>query len=378
MKKVVIILCVSLLGLSMSNTLVNNKLPRRYKKIQKYIDQATSDRLTGISIYIKSPKFPEWIACSGYADQENKLILNKDHIFSMASIGKMYNAVAVLKLAEEGLINLNDKIADYLPKEIIQNLPGANMVTIRLLLSHKTGWVNYDHDPELSGLYFSGKLKLDTLTHLNALRRYMYGKDAICQPGTEHNYSSTNYMILAMIIDKVVPEGHTFYLNKLIKQYGYSNTCYRQTPPHKNVSYYGDLNQDGVVEDLTEQTFETTNWFIGDDGVYASIGDAAHFLQDLMDGKILNQQSLKEMKTWDKEKDPDYGLGLMIDKSFPYGLTYGHSGRGIGTTTDLFYFPKQDMTIAIFCNTGLRNSDASFNKSYYSVRFKIIKKIFLL
>ena len=295
----------------------------------------------------------------------------------MGSIGKMYNAVAVLKLAEEGRIRLDDKIANYLLAEIIDNLPNAKKVTIRDLLGHKSGWVNYDTDPELNRLYISGLLRLDTLSRLNALRRYVYGKDVICSPGTTYHYSSTNYLLLSMIVDHVVPEGHSNYLNKLISQYGYTNTYYRQTPPQKNVSYYGDLNQDEITEDVTKQTFETTNWFTGDDGVYASVEDAAHFLQDLMKGKILNQQSLKEMETWNNEKNPDYGLGLMADKSFPYGFLMGHSGRGIGTTTDLYYFPKQNMTAAIFCNTGLRAAAPGFGKSYNKMRFRIIKKLFL-
>ena len=166
-------------------------------------------------------------------------------------------------------------------------------------------------------------------------------------------------------------------MRKLIGQHGFSNTYYRQTPPHKNVTYYGDLNKDEVAEDVTAQTIETTNWFMGDDGVYATIEDAAHFLQDLMKGKILNQQSLKEMTTWNNDKKPDYGLGLMADKSFPYKFLMGHSGRGIGTTTDLYYFPKQDMTVAIFCNNGLRAAAPGFGKSYNKMRARIIKKLFL-
>jgi len=353
------------------------KLPGKYKKIQQYLDKATKNKLAGVSIYIQSPKYGEWTASSGYANLEHKEPLQKDHIFSMASIGKMYNAVAVLKLVEEGKIHLDDKIGNYLPAEIINNLPNAKDVTIRHLLGHTSGFVNYDSDPELNRLYLSGLLKLDTLSHINALRRYVFGKKALCLPGSEYHYSSTNYMLLAMIVDEVVPEGHSYYLNKLIGQHGFSNTYYRQTPPHKNVTYYGDLNKDEVAEDVTAQTIETTNWFIGDDGVYATIEDAAHFLQDLMKGKILNQQSLKEMTTWNSDKKPDYGLGLMADKSFPYKFLMGHSGRGIGTTTDLYYFPKQDMTVAIFCNNGLRAAAPGFGKSYNKMRARIIKKLFL-
>jgi len=355
----------------------DKKVPHKYKKIQQYLNVATKKKLTGVSIYIQNLKYGEWIATSGYANSERKEPLQKEHIFSMASIGKMYNAVAVLKLAEEEKIHLDDKIENYLPAEIINNLPNAKEVTIRHLLSHKSGWVNYDTDPELNRLYLSGLLKLDTLSRLNTLRRYVYGKNALSPPGFEYHYSSTNYLLLAMIVDNVVPEGHTYYLRKMISQYGFANTYYSQTPPQKNVSYYGDLNQDEVSENVTAQTIETTNWFTGDDGVYATIEDAAHFLQALMKGKILNEQSLKEMTTWNNDKKPDYGLGLMADKSFPYKFLMGHSGRGIGTTTDLYYFPKQDMTIAIFCNSGLRAAAPGFKKTYNKMRARIIKKLFL-
>lgn len=372
------LILIALLSLSMNlQGFTGNTPPGKYKKIQKYLNQATSDKLTGVVIYIKSPKHDEWIATSGYADVSSKQPLQKDHIFSMGSIGKMYNAVAVLKLAEEGRIKLDDKIANYLATEIIDNMPNAKEVTVRHLLSHTSGFANYDTDAELNRLYLAGLLNLDTLSRMNTLRRYAYGKAALCKPGEAYHYSSTNYLLLAMIVDHAVPEGHSDYLRKMIGEHGFVNTYYRQTPPQNTIHYYGDINQDEVIEDLTVQTIETTNWFTGDDGVYAPIGEAAHFLQALMDGKILNQQSLKEMRTWNNNKKPDYGLGLMADKSFPYHFLMGHSGRGIGTTTDLYYFPKQDMTVAIFCNTGLRASTPGFKTSYIKMRARIIKKLFI-
>ncbi|MEX0316172.1 MAG: hypothetical protein AB3N18_18475, partial [Allomuricauda sp.] len=62
---------------------------------------------------------------------------------------------------------------------------------------------------------------------------------------------------------------------------------------------------------------------------------------------------------------------------FPYKFLMGHSGRGIGITTDLYYFPKQDMTVAIFCNSGLRSASRDYAKTYHRMRKKIIKKLFL-
>lgn len=82
MKKSMIILLFSLLCLSMNvSVFAGKKPPRKYKKIQKYMNRATSEKLSGVTIYIQSPKYGEWTATSGYADVESKQVLQKDHIF---------------------------------------------------------------------------------------------------------------------------------------------------------------------------------------------------------------------------------------------------------------------------------------------------------
>jgi D-alanyl-D-alanine carboxypeptidase len=348
-----------------------------YRKIQRHIEGATADGLVGVVVRVQEGRAKAWTGAAGYADKRANVIVDSTYLFSLGSVGKMYNAVAVLKLAEEGVLKLDDPIGNYLPKEIIQNLPNAQRVTIRHLLGHTSGWQNYDTDTALNRLYLSGALRLDTLTRLNALRRYAFGKPALNEPGAAYHYSSTNYLLLAMIMDKVVTEGHTAYLRALISSHGLASTFYLETPPMKNVHYYGDLNQDGEVEDVTAQTFETTNWFTGDDGIYATAEDANRFMRKLMGGDILGKESLDIMKNGNTGIKVDTGLGLMADKSFPYGQLYGHSGRGIGTTADVYYFPKRDMTVVILCNTGLRAASPKFKKAYLKMRSWIVKKLFL-
>ena len=357
---------------------VSSQTPhKKYQKIQKYLDDATADELVGVVVYIKSPTYGNWIGASGYSNLENKIPIRKEDIFSLASIGKTYNAVAVLKLVEEGKIGLDDKIGKYLPEEIIEGIPNAKQVTVRHLLGHTSGFHNYNRHPELNELYLTGKLKLDTLSHINALRRYAYGVYPYTKPVGTYSYSSTNYLLLTIIMDSVLPEGHEAYLRKnILSRYGFSNTYYKQTPPTNLVNHYGDINKDNSIENLSAQTVETTNWYSGDDGIYAPIEEASDFLEKLMKGDILNEKMLKEMTTWNDEEKPDYGLGLMVGKESPFKLSIGHSGRGIGITTDLYYFPIQDISIAIFCNTGLRSGTKAIYKAYYKMRKRIVREMF--
>lgn len=350
---------------------------KKFKQIQHIIDKATDKNLVGVSVYIKSPELGEWVGVSGYSDLANEVKLEKNDVFSLASIGKTYTAVAVFKLIEEGKLDLDDRIAQYLPSEIIDNVQHAHRVTVRHLLGHTSGFYNYEADPDLNRLYLEGNLKLDTVSHLQILRKYFYGKEPKNEPGARYSYSSTNYLLLTMIMDEVLGGSHVDYVRSMLRKHNLNKTWYKETPPYLT-KHYGDLNLDGVSEDITAQTIETTNWFSGDDGFYAPISEAGIFMEKLMNGEILNQNSLEEMMTWNDDKDPDYGLGIEADKSFPYKLLMGHSGSGIGMRGDLYYIPHRDMTIALFSNSGLRGSPKSFSKTYYKMQTKIILKLFLL
>lgn len=351
---------------------------RKFKKIQKSIDKATAEHLVGVVVYVKTSEGNEWLLASGTQNRESKKPMESSALFATGSIGKMYTAVAALKLVEQGKLRLDEKIGVYLPAWIVSDLPNGEMITIRHLLSNQSGLFNYENDPTLNELYLSGNLMLDTLSHENVLRRYVSNHPSTAFPGTKYQYSSTNFMLLAMIMDQVIPQGHTHFLRKeILYANGFDKTYYRETPPEKLVHHYGDLDKNGTVEDLTAKTTETTNWFIGDDGIYAPITEATHFLEALLNGNLLEKESLEQMTTWNDEQKPDYGLGLMADKSFPYKFLIGHSGRGIGTTTDLFYFPNQKMTVGIFCNTGIRQTSPGIKKTYLKMRSKIVKILFL-
>jgi len=348
-----------------------------FKKIQKYLDAAVEENLSGVLVYIKCPDKGIWIGAAGYSDKAQNIPIKPSDIIALASVSKVYIAVSVFKLIEQGILALEDRIAKYLPSHIIKNLPNGDIITIKQLLNHTSGLFNYEFDSTLNELYLSNRLRLDTVSHEEALERYVFGKEPLSYPGEEHHYSSTGYKLLAMIMDELLPRGHTEFVREMIRDAGMSETFYRETPTNNNIRYYGDLDKDGVQEDISDKVFETTNWFIGDDGLYSRIDEVGIFIEKLIKGKILGEEALSQMMTWNDEKNPDYGQGLFPDKSFPYKFTVGHSGRGIGSTTDVYYFPKQEITIAILSNTGLRAAASQFRRTYLKLRNRIVKKIFL-
>jgi len=351
---------------------------RKFRKVQRVIDKSIDDGLAGVSVYINHPKLGEWEGASGYANLETSASLTTNHVICLASVGKTYAATAAMLMVEEGLIDLDAQISEYLPSEIIEGIPHAKQVTVRQLMNMTTGFYNYDRNPVLNQLYLEGQLKLDTLTHQKALERYVYDEEPRRLPGTGYNYSSTNFMLLAMIMNGQLGYDHEeYYQKKITGPLGLKDTYYRQTPTKNLAQHYGDLSEDGKLENITRQTLETTNWFMGDDGVYATARDVGRFMHALNTGKIVNSESWKEMTTWVMPKDNDYGLGLMTDKTILYRRIIGHSGVAIGATADVYYLPKKNMTIAIVSNSGKRNGDAKFKKAYNKMRTRIVMKMLI-
>lgn len=351
---------------------------RKYRKVQKVIDKAVGQGLAGVSVYINHPEHGEWLLTSGYAHKEKAELLTKQHVICLASVGKTYAATAAMLMHEEGLIDLNAPIGQYLPKTIIQGIPHASEVKVRQLMNMTSGFYNYGRHPELNELYLKGELKLDTLSHHKVLERYVYKEKPRALPGTDYHYSSTNYMLLAMIMDHQLGYSHEeYYRKRIFTPLGLNDTYYRKTPTEHLAQHYGDLNEDGLLENITTQTLETTNWFMGDDGVYATAADAGRFMHALNTGKIVNADSWQEMTTWMMPKEEDYGLGLMTDKTILYRRIIGHSGVAIGATTDVYYLPNKNMTIAILCNNGKRNGDVRFKKAYNKMRTRLVLKMLI-
>ena len=352
---------------------------RKYLKIQKKLDQAVEDGLVGVSCFIRHPKYGTWAGFSGYANADNKTHITKDNIFYLASISKTYMATATLICEQDGYLKLDEFISKYLPLEITENVRNAKQLTIRQLLNMTSGIPNYDRNRDLNEAYLNHEISLDTISHLEILREYIYGKEAYFSPGSDYSYSSTNYMLLAMIIDSAANRSHADIFSEMFNDFGFEETYYKnEIPPNdKLVAAYGDLDANGELEDISQMQQETTTWFIGDDGVMASVSDCAIFMEKLVNGNILNQKNTNEMLYWVMPNDPDYGLGLMYDKSFPYKIAIGHSGSAIGACGDAFCFPKQDVTVVILSNTGKRLGDEKYKKAYNKLRRKIIFKLFL-
>jgi D-alanyl-D-alanine carboxypeptidase len=322
---------------------------------QAVLDKYIHKGLPGLVVLIKTPEEGLWIMASGYARIEDKTPMQKCSIVYSASIGKTYCAVAIMKLAEEGRLNLDDKIRDYLPADICDQIPNGHSATVRQLLGHTSGIPNFDEGTSFIADVLNDPFAIRT----DDLIEYEFGKIPLFKAGEGYKYSSTGYELLALIIDHVTGENHSkYYTSHIFQPLGLNNTYYKNETgfpkPDGLVNCYFDRLGDGKIENVSDVNNYLTRIFTGSDGIMASVYDYYIFIESLVKGNLVNDESLNQMTDWHDTYSwttNQYGLGLQ-KRDTPYGYKIGHDGDAMGAGTDMFYFPEHDITIVTATNLG--------------------------
>jgi D-alanyl-D-alanine carboxypeptidase len=325
----------------------------RAKEIQKAVDELVSHGVPGCAVSIYSNE-GWWNTSAGYAKIENKLSMQTCHLQYLQSVAKTYLAVGIMKLVEQGRVNLDSSITSYLPSKYNRYIPEPESITVRMLLNHTSGIPEYNFAPKyVSRLIQHPEYQFTPETYL----RNIENKPLDFRPGSQFSYRNTNYLILALMTDAITGD-HAKYLDEVIfKPLGLTETFYRGDAGYLNypnlVNSYWDRYSDGILENASFLQRNNVAALIGDDGIVATPKDAVKFLRGLMEGKIISPTTLELMKTWEKDADgnPTYGLGLDY-ALFHKQVAYGHSGGGIGAGCQLYYFPEKGIYIFAAINLG--------------------------
>ena len=106
--------------------------------IQEQADEAIAHGFDGMIVYVDQTGQPPLYIASGWHDRESKIPAKAHALFKIASISKLYDAVAVTKLVSDGRLSLDKTIADYLP-ELVGGIENADKITLRLMIQHRSG-----------------------------------------------------------------------------------------------------------------------------------------------------------------------------------------------------------------------------------------------
>lgn len=183
--------------------------------VQEQVNEAIGHGFDGMIIYVdEAGKLPEFYA-GGWHDRENKIPAYPQALFKIASISKLYTAVAVSKLINDGRLSLDSTLADYLP-ELEGRIENSKKITLKMLVQHRSGIPNLTDAPNF--------WKNPPENKKEALERVL-DLPASFKPGTDYEYSNTNYLLLSEIMDKVLGYDHfQFIREEILNRLNLNNT----------------------------------------------------------------------------------------------------------------------------------------------------------
>jgi CubicO group peptidase (beta-lactamase class C family) len=232
----------------------------------------------------------------GYADAQNKILNTANTLFQIASVSKLFTAVAILQLCERKKLNITDKFIKYFP-----DFPYPD-VTIKQLLSNTSGIP--DVGDVLVPLW---KLNKDTIFTLRDIIPALRSQKLPLgfKPGEGWDYSNTNYSLLALLVEKVSGEKYATYLSKKIfipvgMQSTFQKTSGINPYTHPNVAYNYAWPFISSMMPVRVDSFATNDYKVhyqaepaeGDANVYTSVSDLVNFNQALFNGRLLKPRTI--------------------------------------------------------------------------------------
>ncbi len=276
---------------------------------------------------------------SGFKRLENKKDSVDSHTaFHLASVSKTFTAMAILKLWQDGNLNINDQVSKYLPGFPVEG------TTIRMLLSHRSGLRNYVHFMDQSGWD-----KKKYLTNADLLQ-YIITHKTEAQgppPGKHFEYSNTNFALLALIIEKASGQSYSDYISKTFFQPLQMQDTY--------VFNMGDISKatESYKRNGRPYRMEYLDAVYGDKNIFSTPRDLLKWDEALSSGKLFKQTTLDSAYmpySFEKPGKRNYGLGWRM-LLIPNGkkLIY-HNGWWHGSRTAFIRMLDEGATIIALSN----------------------------
>ncbi len=273
----------------------------------------------------------------GLADLEAGTPVTPQTNFRLASVTKQFTAAAILLLAQDGKLSLDDPVRKWLP-----SLPASDdAITLRHLLTHASGLIDYE---DLMASDATEQVHDIDVLHLLEREDRLY-----FAPGTGYRYSNGGYALLALVVGKASGQDFaTFLRERIFKPLGMANTvAYENGISTVANRAYGHSLIDGKWV-RTDQS--STSAVLGDGGVYSSIDDLAKWDAALYDDRLLSDATRADAFALHNpirdEADVDgYGYGWRV-----YGDMLWHSGETIGGRNVIVRWPQKRFTVIVLTN----------------------------
>lgn len=282
----------------------------------------------------------------GMADLDHNVPITADTVFQVASMSKQFTAAAIVMLAQERKLSLDDEVRKYVPE-----LPDFGApVTLRQLVHHTSGLRDQWELLGLAGWRYS----LDLITDDDVLSIMSRQRDLNFPPGSKHMYSNTGYTLLAQVVKRVSGQSfREFTTSRIFQPLGMRNTHFRDDHAEivKNMAY-------GYVPAKDTFRISITNFdTVGATSLLTTVEDLALWDENFYNPRVGGPEMIRQMLERGKLNDGeqlDYAFGLVIGKHRGLG-TVDHAGGDAGYRSDMIRFPDQHFTAVCLCNRADSN-----------------------
>jgi CubicO group peptidase (beta-lactamase class C family) len=303
-------------------------------------DMTSADKFSGAVLVAKNGQ-SVFAQAYGFADREHHIPNSLDTRFGMASMTKMFTAVATLQLVKAGKLKLDDPIGKYLPD--YPNREVASKVTIRQLLSHTGG----------TGDFFGPEFN----THLRELHTHedyihLFGsRPPRFEPGTRFEYSNYGFVILGAVIDRVSGQNYYDYVRGHVYiPAGMTSTALpeAETQPVPDLSFgYSKHGGNTWHTDRASPQFGGT----AAGGGHTTVRDLLRFANALQNNKLLDADDTELLTTGHVAMPIGGHYGYGFEEFTLNGLRcFGHGGLGPGLDDNLKICPAAGYVVVVLAN----------------------------
>lgn len=313
------------------------------RELDAYLQTNTEkDLFSGVVLVAREGK-PVFKKAYGMADRERNISNQVNTRFCIGSMNKMFTAVAIAQLVEQGKLSYDDLIGKYLGADWILPEVGEK-VKISHLLSHTSGIAEFLDDE------FYKFTEPGTHWTLEDRKPIVKEKSLTFEPGTRWAYCNIGFILLAAIIEKVTGRDISDYLKEhIFDPTGMDNTfdSYRKKALSNVALGYDKVQEEGKA------FWRKTGLFSNNDGTpsgggYSTVDDLLNFSEALRSDMLISSES-KEllMSTKASSSSMDYGYGFIVDSSRKFGRVIGHGGAAPGVSANFRMFLDKGYTMII-------------------------------
>lgn len=305
------------------------------KTVQEQVDKVSDYGFDGIIVCVNKTGNRTKFYTSGYKNRENRIPTDPNALFKIASVSKLYNAVAIAKLARDGKLSLDKTLSAYLP-ELKDRIEYSDKITVRMLVKHRSGIPNFTD----TYMYWAAPKETE-----NEQLALVLDKPANFKPDEDYEYSNTNYLLLSKIMNRVLGYNKFEYIQKEILN------------PLNLKHTFGSI-QDVNIDDVM------SGYYVGYDkdlktenvgSILATAEDLSKFIRALNDGSVFRDKKEQEI--------------------YSSIYKYEHTGLIPGYQTIAKYHKDIDAVVIQFTNTvNFEGYNWNMSELMYNRIIRILRK----